>query len=263
MSNITNTDAVVTESKLKDFYEDIKPFLGCPAYLTSEGTSDYYSTDEKVIGRWTDGRPVYQRTVKNTTLKSIPNNSWTDYCTVNNYNELISFSLGRITNNKVLDVMTDISGGFYKSNTLQVIARGASLSCEYGTIATFRYTKSTDSASTTIQEDSNEYSTTEKIIGKWIDGKPLYQKTITGITSLATSTTNETTIYTDSNPNIRIKKVDGFFDQNGWYMNVDTYANNNYYSHISAENNILKQTLNGWTNRNMTITIQYTKTTDN
>ena len=72
MSNITNTDAVVTESKLTEFYEDIKPYLGCPAYLTSEGTSDYYSTDEKVIGRWTDGKPLYQKTISCGTL---PNNT--------------------------------------------------------------------------------------------------------------------------------------------------------------------------------------------
>ena len=39
-------------------------------------------------------------------------------------------------------------------------------------------TKTTDAANSFNYGDPNEYSTTEKIVGSWIDGKPLYQKTI-------------------------------------------------------------------------------------
>lgn len=37
--------------------------------------------------------------------------------------------------------------------------------------------------------DPNEYSTTEQVVGKWIDGKPLYRKVITG------SSTNVDTLF--------------------------------------------------------------------
>ena len=41
-----------------------------------------------------------------------------------------------------------------------------------------QYTKASDQAVSI--GDANEYSTSEKIIGTWVDGKPIYQKTFTG-----------------------------------------------------------------------------------
>lgn len=38
------------------------------------------------------------------------------------------------------------------------------------------------------------YSTTEQVIGKWIDGKPLYQKTFTGTCTTQNTFTNFGTI---------------------------------------------------------------------
>ena len=68
MSNVTNTDPVVTESKLTEFYNDIKPFLGCPAYVTQEGDEMYYSTEEKVVGRWLDNKPIYVKTIEHSAI---------------------------------------------------------------------------------------------------------------------------------------------------------------------------------------------------
>jgi hypothetical protein len=53
---------------------------------------------------------------------------------------------------------------------------------------TLEYTKTTDAENSGVnlmpysfvQNASNNYSTEEQIVGRWIDGKPLYQKTIIG-----------------------------------------------------------------------------------
>ena len=68
MADITHSSPVVTEDKLKDFYEDIKPFLGCPPYVTQEGDEMYFSSSEKVVGRWINGKPIYQKVITDTGL---------------------------------------------------------------------------------------------------------------------------------------------------------------------------------------------------
>ena len=184
MSNITNTDAVVTESKLKDFYEDIKPFLGCPAYLTSEGNAEYYSTDEKVIGRWIDNKPLYQKVVY--LNDNDPTTTWTSKNIPHNINNVdyisgYGFFQEAYDNNKSTFWLNTVSGNEYFRCTFNktniTIARSSNWVMQGYAWIILNYTKTTDSAATTIQEDPNEYSTDEKIIGKWIDGKPIYQKT--------------------------------------------------------------------------------------
>lgn len=100
----------------------------------------------------------------------------------------------------------------------------------------------------------HEYSTEEKVVGKWIDGKPLYEKTI-----------NYTTPFNIEN--------------GSWYTSTETYANcqlieatirNSAYAiYIGAivviENDKLiigNQTHNQPMNNIKYVTIQYTKTTD-
>ena len=189
MADITHNDSVVTESKLKEFYDDIKPFLGCPAYITQEGDSEYYSTDEKVIGRWTDGKPLYQKTIKNTSLTVIAKSTWTTYANVSSLHidSLVGTSFGRLTSggNKE-DDMSDVC--FWTDGTnLQANSRGEGTNTPNGSVVTIKYTKTTDSAVTTVDQDPNKYSTEEKIIGEWIDGKPIYQKTWNGSFALSTN----------------------------------------------------------------------------
>lgn len=44
-------------------------------------------------------------------------------------------------------------------------------------VMTYQYTKTTDTTSPVEYASPNDYSTSEKIVGTWIDGKPPYQKT--------------------------------------------------------------------------------------
>ena len=51
-------------------------------------------------------------------------------------------------------------------------------------------------------DNLNEYSTEETVIGKWIDGKPLYQKVITFDNTISISYDDNTFIHNISNIDI-------------------------------------------------------------
>lgn len=185
MSNITNTDPVVTEAKLTEFYNDIKPFLGCPAYVTQEGDEMYYSTEEKVVGRWHDGKPLYQRTFEGT----IANSSnqvlvamdqtiytivyWMTYNYRTNTHEVYPLD-GYVDNASSMST-------FVAADGLRLYTSAPSYLKDKPFCAVVWYTKTTDSAVTTTEQKPTHYSTDEQVVGTWIDSKPIYQRTWSGI----------------------------------------------------------------------------------
>lgn len=146
-----------------------------------------YSTTEKVVGCWTDGRPVYQKTINfgtlpNTTTKAV-NHS------ISNFGVLVS-AKGTFWNSTKssgaipfawpasLPGSGDNNVSCSVTTTQIIIAAGSDMSSYTNCYVTLQYTKTTDSANSFNYGDPNDYSTTEKIVGSWIDGKALYQKTI-------------------------------------------------------------------------------------
>lgn len=63
---IQNDNTILKKADLKAYHERIAPMLG-GTFMVGTNNSDYYSTDEKVVGVWTDGRPLYQKTYSLTT----------------------------------------------------------------------------------------------------------------------------------------------------------------------------------------------------
>lgn len=140
-----------------------------------------YSLEEKQIGVWVDGRPLYQKTfITNVTLTS---GVWT--------------STGdSVLNGKAIDAeVTTIGQG---SDTVPVWCEiGADGHIELLNIRnagqvtithyTVRYFKTTDTAGSGGFQAYGFtpiiYSTEEREVGVWIDNKPLYQKTILAQTS--------------------------------------------------------------------------------
>ena len=173
--SLTNPETVVTEQRLADFYQGILPYLGANASFTvmsKFNKSDLYSTDDQLVGRWTDGKPLYQKTI--TGLNVTPAyDVWTDVCVApTNIESLTSVKLLTNANDDISGsgIEVALSNGkiraeYLQNHTLRTIA-----------IMTIQYTKTTD-VSVNIGSDT-DYSETEKIVGTWIDGKPLYQKTI-------------------------------------------------------------------------------------
>ena len=191
--SLTNPNALVTEERLAEFYQTILPYLGgMPDILANKfAKGDLYSTDETIIGRWIDGKPIYQKTWTGLSISM----SWNDkYLTTANFTitnhgfENIIKCLLHKTNKYVWQANAEISN----ANTINVQSVGADT---FNSI-TLQYTKTTDSA--VYIGDDTDYSTDEKIIGTWIDGSPIYQKTFTGL-NVSVNGTNWATICTIPN----------------------------------------------------------------
>lgn len=60
---IQDDNTILNKGDLKAYHQKILPYLG-GNMMVSTNNSDYYSTDEKVVGVWTDGKPIYQKTIE-------------------------------------------------------------------------------------------------------------------------------------------------------------------------------------------------------
>lgn len=168
--SVQNPERVVTKQDLADFYGQILPYLGgMPEVLANKfSKGDMYSADEKMIGQWIDGKPLYQK-VLNVSI-SIQAQTWSEASSIDTSGiETLVKCIGFLTsNNHVFNIddcqCVDNHMRFYNScqATLDKLL--------------IQYTKTADSP-ISIGNDT-DYSTDEKIIGTWIDGKPLWQKTV-------------------------------------------------------------------------------------
>ena len=179
---ITNPDKVVTKQDLADFYQELLPYLGGNLPVMGEiNKSDIYSTTEKVVGCWTDGKPIYQMSIilSNGTdvIIGTPAGTWTNLCAVPSGADRLldyKFVTSGGTSIREAPIFYRISGGYLQWYAPTAYANYNS------NMVTIWYTKSTDAANSYNYADENDYSTTEKIVGTWIDGKTIYQRTFTG-----------------------------------------------------------------------------------
>lgn len=128
-----------------------------------------FSTDEKVIGTWIDGKPLYQKTYNYSTPKTI-GSGWVtieDLSDLHIEEMVSSYTYGVIDNSNI--------GELTQLNSAQISLNGNNYSAYKLTNFTtqvnwftIQYTKTTDTA----------VASGEKIVGQWIDGKPVYQKVI-------------------------------------------------------------------------------------
>lgn len=118
-----------------------------------------------------------------------------------------------------------------------------------------------------------KYSTEEQVIGEWIDGKPVYQKVVTGTTASTTGTSifvpmNESVKkYIDTKLLINVSGYDrvanGFNNHAPSGEFVAVYGLTNAISDANPKNTIaVVVTRDGWTNTPFQVIVQYTKTTD-
>jgi hypothetical protein len=147
---------------------------------------------------------------------------------------------------------------------------------------TIEYTKTTDAENsgtnlmpyTYVQNVGvrYNYSTEEQIVGTWIDGRPIYQKTITDYDII--STTNKSVLVSD-NIDIMIKPVFGYLKYiNAIDSSIDITEipyhcfDASYIINANLKNGYINIEKGGSINTNnysyivATMTFQYTKTTD-
>lgn len=133
-----------------------------------------YSDEEREVGVWRDGKPLYQKVfnlnnaeIQVDTFYEIPNTDKTQYDTY------------------VYCYLIDSSGqawcataGYSGNYVAVVVHSNRTRNYQYAII---QYTKTTDTAGsgtwTTQGAYAHHYSTDEHVVGTWIDGKPIYEKT--------------------------------------------------------------------------------------
>ena len=281
--SLTNPNKVITEQRLNEYHNTILPYLGGMPEMVANKFSrgDIYSTSEKMIGQWIDGKPLYQKVIDATSYNLVSQGSITIQTGLTTVDNLISIEgllwhdggqywrgIPNVQDNSPNQNSTPFN--FMKTDgSIKVFTRNSSNASDFSlSYIILRYTKTTDSA-ISIGTDT-DYSTTEKIIGTWIDGKPLYQKTIQMQTANAVSTWSRENIGTSIDyaqlVNASLNNGTGsFITLNGFNSGFTTgisctILNNQHYS---APNTIaLITTESAWLEKNVYVTLQYTKTTD-
>ena len=250
--------------------------------------ADIYSTDEQVIGVWTNKKPLYQKTIISDVSQSTgavtiatgisnveeiiqtfgsasygSNDNWTflpfddDSNQTNISNSMLKVrNFNRNNGNLALYIGSDYNGQ-YKINKIRI---------------TLQYTKTTDTAGSggfqAYGFSPIIYSDVERVVGVWRDNKPLYQKSITVNSVNLPANDGVDVLLSDYG----INDVEKIIDIKGRDETVNAYipylgqgGNTLYLITISSDNPLkLRISRNGGaiSNQTFVITLQYTKTTD-
>ena len=105
-------------------------------------------------------------------------------------------------------------------------------------------------------ESQSEYSTNEKVIGKWIDGKPLYRKVYTQASK------NNIDLSSLNFDFIELEYTHIIVGTASTYIRTPYFRNNTDYFDVVLTNTSLSIETNNASVRNWTVIIKYTKTTD-
>lgn len=172
-----------------------------------------YSDDEREVGVWRDGKPLYQKSFTGTSSDTTFQIS------------ISSLNVDRFVDGQISVVA---SGGSVKSivyfanstDFTRMWISGSNLNVEIGSnyparpinyAATILYTKTTDTAGSgkysAVGDLMHHYSETEQVVGTWVNGKTLYEKFIASNTQISLTKGAWTTIgnIADLNANAIIK----------------------------------------------------------
>lgn len=111
-------------------------------------------------------------------------------------------------------------------------------------------------------EDLTTYSTQEKTVGKWIDGKPIYRKVMTG----SKVKTVDLTFPAISDIETVIK-LEGYLKANtgGSVYSLPYYGGSEIYTNIeitTAGSALIRSAVSDYSNGSIIVIVEYTKTTD-
>lgn len=129
-----------------------------------------YSDEEREIGVWRDGKPLYQKTYS--VNLTISGGTWAD-------TGIPKGDIDRIVRTEINDANNSYG---YASASIDHSNVWICPSLSNQKIITLWYTKSTDTAGSgnwaTTGGFTHHYSETEQVVGTWVDGKTIYEKTI-------------------------------------------------------------------------------------
>ena len=178
-----------------------------------------YSEEEREVGVWTDGKPLYERTFVFSSEVVVNQGTWVntniDGTGIDNIINVICRSggasfgmLGARNNNNIIQL--------YSPTTVGV----------YGT--TLQYTKTTDTPGSGKYAPSGvpavHYSENEQVVGTWVDGSTLYEKTVVNSSTLVVGN-NSISIPTDATS---IVSATGIFVSGTYSDPLNIYAGSTY-----------------------------------
>lgn len=233
---------------------------GKDAYIVQDAV--IYSEDEQVIGVWTDGKPIYRKAYL--LNKSLTNSSENNVLAISDLNidhlHKLDARVYSNTNIKFMLVQANWNIQIVENGSqLRITVPASSLKWTVESVV-IEYTKTTDAPNSGLKIQPNIYSTEETVVGRWIDGKPLYRKVL-ALTS--PSTTDITEILDISSLNFEYINcfasvdVDGTRIYNGLYGKSD-----NFYFNVWIRSNGKLTVESKYLSASMTVILEYTKTTD-
>lgn len=244
---------------------ELNPQFGNVIYLPT-----IYSDEERQVGVWRDNKPLYQKTFI-ATLNNIPNDTATNVADISglNIDEVADIS-GRCNyyngaNWFNVDFSTYYAIYAYTNGYLQFKQKmtNATVDRVYELAITLRYTKTTDTAGSgnwnTDGIPTHHYSTNEQVIGTWIDGKPIYERTWDFGSDFNMGNPNTwypTTISISANNIKRVIAITSAFSSVGTlWDNLGVAININDYVQLNSSRNTGGEAV-------QYLTLRYTKTTD-
>lgn len=255
-------------------------------YDTYDITDDYsdgnyiylptiYSEEERQVGVWKDGKPLYQKTI---ILSSVSyDTNWHDISHGISNIDSIKYVNGAVKNAESGSAEEFYDLSVYRPNSQTGIVVGATktnvtyinnwLESATELWVTLQYTKTTDTAGsgtwTPTGQYAEHYSTDEQVIGTWIDGKTLYRKVYSNL-PLTDSTDFTVESNFSSTKNLVSVFAMGYAEGVGVKQAVplsDFVSAGSLYAYPRILNNNLTMIINGdMSDFTANIIVEYTKT---
>ena len=257
-----------------------KQYLNGVLYGTGEiikFSPDVYSTEEREVGVFTDGKPLYQKSY-NIVPTAASDSVDISALSVDKVIQIFGTATRNGVQQKQISYRTEIAGYDNYGISCEVSTQHNQLSYyiagyTYSEIneirVTLQYTKTTDLPGsgnyTTQGTEAHHYSTTEQIVGTWIDGGTLYEKTFS--TTATTIPMNSSIIITYADYGLTnlnsIVDCDISVYVNGSFGAFLPYMENSYEIKYSIEPTFIKIYRAGSSlpNASFVVTLKYTKTT--
>lgn len=244
--------------------------------------SDYYSTEERVVGRWTDGKPLYQKTLYfeaaslSTGVNRLSHNiSNIDHIIFKSGTYLYGDGTYRMSLPYGNDSPTASSDILLMSisSTNIVIHIGSDYTSSASPLRisiSIQYTKTTDAAGTGPTPGNliylpALYSEEEREVGVWTDGKPIYQKNISIPTIQAAQSgiiISNLGLNIDNCVDIKVRLYKDTAPDNDSVIATASFGDMYFYYRKSEDSIRIDAPFSWVVGRYGNLTIQYTKTTD-
>ena len=278
-SDVTVTPKTSTGTNIADISVDGTTYnLFAPSGGGGEAieTAFIYSNEERVVGVWTDNRPLYQKTLNLTSPSRVFEAAViADLTSLNienlvkvegflysaTYSQTLPIYWSYAVNNS--DIRNSNWGTVYYENTYlkQNLSSTAYTQCPV--TITVQYTKTTDTPGSapyiTSGAYAHHYSTTEQVVGTWIDGSTIYEKTQYGGITFSSQGTWYNTDITNID---KVVSVQGSINKDGEPINLG-YWNSSIVSCWILRDHTLKMSMSamasGETYTLNSITVRYTK----